>query len=191
MQRAVLPPNYNLLYDVKSIAASINRIAEPISAWARNVELSTGQSVFATPILRGGLFFFADLVRQLSTSVDVAEIRTTAYVAELNGIPHNDVTVDIRGADFRGRSVLLVDDICDSGRTLFVLGEELRKLGALEVRAAVLVRRILPGHQQYSPEWSAFEFPGSEWLVGYGMEDGGRNRNLPDVYTLVGTGKAT
>jgi len=94
------------------------------------------------------------------------------------------VQVDLAAVPARGRSVLVVDDICDSGRSLAVLSAALKEAGAREVRAAVLVTRKVES-QAYSPEWSGFDYSGKEWIVGYGMDDSERWRNLPGVFIIT------
>jgi hypoxanthine phosphoribosyltransferase len=83
----------------------------------------------------------------------------------------------------KGRVVLVIDDICDSGGTLQELERYLIAAGAREVRTVVLIRRLLD-RPTFVPCWVGFEFTGLEWFVGYGMEDGNRWRNLPAVYTI-------
>ena len=95
---------------------------------------------------------------------------------EIDGWAHEKVAVE-------GRSVLLVDDVCDSGRTSAELTQRFIKLGAREVRSAVLIKRILP-HETFNPDWIGFEYNGPEWFVGYGMDDCDRWRNLGSIYII-------
>ena len=138
----------------------------------------------AIPVLRGGVYFFADLSRQISSSIEIAPVRTSAYDAGTN-TARQEVTVD-QFADpvqIKGRVVLVVDDVCDSGRTLEQLERSLVERGAREVRTVVLVRRLLP-RPTFVPCWVGLEYSGPEWFVGYGMDDNERYRNLPAVYTI-------
>jgi hypoxanthine phosphoribosyltransferase len=132
-------------------------------------------------VLRGGVFFFADLVRALPVSVDVAPIQAQAYEKLQNGVQTPSIRVSYEGLELRGRSVLVVDDICDSGRTLEQLERLLLERGAREVRTAVLVRRLL-ATPTFVPCWVGLEYRGDDWLIGYGMDDRERWRNLPGVY---------
>jgi hypoxanthine phosphoribosyltransferase len=137
----------------------------------------------AIPVLRGGIFFFADLVRAINASVEIAPVRTEAYEAELNGQPRNEVQIYAEKLAVKGRVVLVVDDVCDSGRTLEELEKALMARGAREVRTVVLVRRLLD-HPTFVPCWTGFQYEGPEWFVGYGMDDVERWRNLPGVYII-------
>lgn len=87
------------------------------------------------------------------------------------------------GLAVKGRVVLVVDDVCDSGRTLEALERDLMERGAREVRTVVLIRRLLD-RPSFVPCWIGFEYKGPEWFVGYGMDDGQRWRNLPAVHII-------
>jgi hypoxanthine phosphoribosyltransferase len=134
-------------------------------------------------VLRGGLFFFCDLARSIDTSVEIAPIKASSYDNSANGVQLHSVSVVADGVDVRGRSVLIVDDFCDSGRTLEEVERLLVARGAEEVRSSVLVRRLLD-KPTFVPCWVGFEYDGADWLVGYGLEDKERWRNLPAVYGM-------
>jgi hypoxanthine phosphoribosyltransferase len=93
------------------------------------------------------------------------------------------VKIHSEGLAVKGRVVLVVDDLCDTGRTLEALEKELLERGAREVRSVVLIRRLL-NKPTFVPCWVGFEYSGLEWFVGYGMDDGERWRNLPGVYII-------
>jgi hypoxanthine phosphoribosyltransferase len=181
----MLPDRFKKLYSQSEIATSLARLGSEITPWAEATFQSTGRDVIGIPILRGGLFFYADLVRAIGHSVEVAPVRTWSYDTETKSINKN-MEMHLDDIDPVGRAILLVDDICDSGRTMALLSEEFKQRGASEVKTAVLVRRDLQG--TFVPDYIGFQFNGPEWLVGYGMEDNDRYRNLPDVYTIEGTG---
>ena len=183
-----LPQNYDLIYSPSDIASGVSRIGGEINSWALSMASATGADIYAVPVLRGGLFFFADLVRELRVSVEVAEVRAWAYLEACNEKQREKVEVQMERLELKGRGVLIVDDICDSGRTLATLSRQLISHGAREVRTVVLIRRDINDPGQFQPDWSCFEFAGREWLVGYGMDDRGAYRNLPAVYRIQGTG---
>ena len=89
--------------------------------------------------------------------------------------------------EVKGRHVLLIDDICDSGRTLAHIRGRLREHHAREVLTAVLVHR-LHAASGFTPDFACFQYPGPEWLAGYGMDDCHWRMNYPAVYILKGTG---
>ncbi len=171
---------YKKLYSKKDLARAVSRLGSEITPWCAQVWKESRVDVLAIPVLRGGLFFFADLVRAIDHSVEVLPLRATSYQAGVNGVQRPQVIAQFDTIPAKGRHLLLVDDICDSGRTLKVLSEQLWARGALAVRSAVLVKREV-GEVTLAPDWVGFGYKGSEWLVGYGMEDAERWRNLPYV----------
>ena len=177
-----LPVQYQSLYGPNEIAATVDKMGQEISLWAAEAWRSGHTDILTIPVLSGGIFFFTDLVRRISYSVEIAPARAWAY----EETPHQQrvtLEVNIQHVPAKGRSVLLVDDICDSGRTLKVLSEMLLEAGALTVKSAVLVKREL-GKQTFAPDWVGFHYQGPEWLVGYGMDNNDRWRNLPGIYVI-------
>ena len=85
--------------------------------------------------------------------------------------------------DIRGRDVLLVDDIFDTGHTLAALVEQIRTLGPRSVRSAVLLRKQGRQEVDLRPDHVAFEIP-DEFVVGYGLDYQDAYRHLPYVAVL-------
>ncbi len=178
----MLPSYFRLQYPAQDIQQQTERIGIEATVWANAIS-AQGRDIIAVPVLRGGIYFFADLMRQINGSIEMAPVRTRSYVDSVNAAQRDRVEIQLDGLDVSGRALLLVDDICDSGRTLKVLKEHLLEKGASEVRSAVLIRRIHDA-SVFEPDWSAFHYDGLEWFVGYGMEDQNRWTNLPDIYTI-------
>lgn len=180
-----LPKEYRLQYSSAQIEESVARIGAEITEWAKSVQERSGKEVLAIPILRGGIFFFADLSRQVKTSLELEPGRTRSYQLNKNAEALEQVKVILENDNLKGRSVLLVDDICDSGRTLTVLTHYLKEQGAEEVKSAVLIQRKLEA-PVFEPDWVGFKYDGQEWFVGYGMEDKNSWSNLPDIFVIEG-----
>ena len=178
-----LPANFVLQYSPKQISTRVASLGEEIGRWCTRVWQESHTDVRVIPVLRGGLFFFSDLARQFPCSVEIAPVRTEAYESNTSGVQKSHVSIFSEGLAVKGRVVLIVDDVCDSGRTLEALEKELLQKGAREVRSVVLVRRLL-NKPTFVPCWVGFEYKGLEWFVGYGMDDGQRWRNLPGIYVI-------
>lgn len=178
-----IPDNFSLIFSAEQIQGRIKELGLEISAWCHGVWRDSHTDVLIVPVLRGGVFFFADLVREISSSIEVAPVRTRGYQSGMNEVQSPEVSIDVSGLAVKGRVVLVVDDVSDSGRTLELLEATLIKAGAREVRTAVLVRRLLHT-PSFVPCWVGFQYSGSEWFVGYGMDDNERWRNLPGVYVI-------
>jgi len=182
MQVPSIPQEGKLEYSRAQIGAEVARIGSEVAVWAAEVA-ARGSDLLVIPILRGGIIFFADLVRQVKVSVEIAPARAWAYSTDQFATQRDKISVAVEGVPAQGRSLLIVDDICDSGRTLKVMTESLLKKGAREVRSAVVIKRVLEEHS-FKPDWVAFNYKGPEWFVGYGMEDREKWSNLPEIYTI-------
>lgn len=182
----MIPAHFKIVFDPSAIADAIARLSPDITSWANQVRAQYSQDIVVLPVLRGGLFFAADLVRALGVSVEVEPIWTKAYSSSTNSQQLRDVSVDLGTLNLSSKSVLIVDEICDTGRTLEKLSQRLIQAGATQVKSAVLIKRLME-HQTFQPDWVAFEYKGPEWFVGYGLEDSGRFRNLPAVYKIQST----
>jgi hypoxanthine phosphoribosyltransferase len=179
----IIPKNFQICYTPEQIQNRVAELGKDISLWTERVWNDSHTDILAVPILRGGIFFFADLVRSIKNSVEIAPVKVWAYASGENAKQLDKVSVDVSVIPARGRRVLLIDDICDSGRTLEELHQQLLAAGALEVCSAVLIKREQP-KMTFSPTWSAFNYVGPEWFVGYGMDDSERWRNLPGVFII-------
>ena len=123
------------------------------------------------------------MVRKINCSVKIAPVKTWGYESAKNQLLPGGVKVNLIDIAARDRHVLLIDDICDTGRTLKAVAETLIAAGACEVRSAVLIKRVLTD-ETYEPDYVGFRFEGAEWLVGYGMDDAERWRNLSSIHVI-------
>jgi hypoxanthine phosphoribosyltransferase len=171
-------------HDLERILFDEEQIARGLAGLARSIALHYGERTFlVVPVLKGSILFAADLIRRLPGPLELAFASARSYGAgtrpgelELELVPPEE--------ELRGREVLLIDDILDSGRTLERLASEVRARGARDVRTCVLLdkpaRRAVP----IEADWRCFEVA-DEFVVGYGLDLGGRYRNLPYVGTLL------
>ncbi|MCC6220100.1 MAG: phosphoribosyltransferase [Deltaproteobacteria bacterium] len=178
-----VPQNYSLIYSRQQISTRIVRLGAEITTWAKDVENNSTRQALAVCILRGGAFFFADLLRAVETSVEIAFCRAWSYCSESNVQQANTIRTYIEDIDATERDVLVVDDICDTGATLHKIQSDLLALGASSVKTAVLIHRKA-ANNTFVPNWVAMPHAGQEWFVGYGMEDRNRFSNLPDLYVI-------
>ncbi len=133
-------------------------------------------------VLKGAWMFHADLVREIRRPVTVDFIRASSYGhgTESSGVVRilKDIEVDIRG-----KHVLLVEEIIDSGRTLAFIKERLAQGGALSVKIAALLDKT----ERRVVDCSA-DFLGTtvenHFLVGYGLDWGENYRTLRDIYRV-------
>jgi hypoxanthine phosphoribosyltransferase len=180
-----VPPHLIPFAGADEVRRRVGVLGAEIGEWAREVTAGSGRQPLALCILRGGVFFFSDLLLACPVSVEPAFCRCRAYRQNHNGVAAEHVEIAMDAPAVEGRHVLVVDDICDSGRTLAAVAARIRELGALEVEAAVCVHRSR-ADGAYGPRWRAFEHDGPEWFAGYGMEDASHFMNYPGLYLLKG-----
>lgn len=165
-----LPDHLELLHDSDAIDKALQGLGTEMDKWAAGAEARTGKMLLAVCILRGGVFFFSELLLRMTFSVEPAFCRAYAYAKTKNGEPLDKMFCDWQGLDPVGREVMLVDNICDSGRTLLHVDRWLRMQGVRHVRSVTMVHRQRDD-AMIAPDVTGFTYPGDEWLVGYGMRD--------------------
>lgn len=158
------------LYSEADINGALDLLSAELDRWAVGAEARTGKMLLALCVLRGGVFFFSDLLLRMKRSVEPAFCRAYSYAKTENGSPLERMFVDWQSLHPQGREVVLIDNICDSGRTLLHVDAWLRMQGARRVRSVTMVHR-LRDDAMAKPELTGFSYSGKEWLVGYGMRD--------------------
>jgi hypoxanthine phosphoribosyltransferase len=165
-----------VLISADSIRERVRQLAAQISADYRN------QPVTILGVLTGSLIFLADLVRQLDLPLRIALIQASSYRGPATSPGQLHVQPELI-PDVRGRHVLLLDDILDTGQTLSCLVTELRALQTKSLRVVVLLRKH--GRQRVPVEldYCGFEIPDS-FVVGYGLDFNDEYRQLPYIAVL-------
>ena len=165
------------LYDAQTISRRVDELAAEISrAYA-------GQELTAIIIMNGGLFFASDLLRRIDLPLYVDSLAAGSYL-------HHASTgqLAMRGGlklDVKGRHVLLIDDILDTGFTLAELQKKVLAGGAASCRTCVLIDKAIPPElKKTKADWYGFRSP-PQYLVGCGMDSDELYRNLSDICILT------
>lgn len=175
-----IPPHYTLLYDSQTIAKANAALAYEINNWA-SVEYSrSAKQILMIAPMRGSLYFAADLSRALDYSAEIRSVSVSSYVTNQNAAA---LQIEQWKFSLADRLVVIVDEICDSGRTLSQLNTLANSSAAFLVKTVALVVREHAA-LSFRPDLAGLTFKGSEWLVGYGMDDNDNFRNLPQIYTI-------
>ena len=133
-------------------------------------------------VLTGSLVFLADLIRRLDLPLKIALLQASSYRGEATTPGELRVLPDLL-PDLRGRHVLLLDDILDTGQTLSKVTEKLKALGPRSVRVAVLLRKVGRQRVPFEPDFCGFEIPDA-FVVGYGLDYNDEYRHLPYIAIL-------
>ena len=134
-------------------------------------------------VLIGSIVFLADLIRRLDLPMRVALVQARADHNGSNRPGPLVIDLDLLSFDVRGRDVLMVDDIFDTGDTLWELLPQIDELGPSSVKTAVLLRKADRCRVPLKPDFVGFDIP-NQFVVGYGMDYHERYRNLPYLAVL-------
>ncbi|HLJ93090.1 MAG TPA: hypoxanthine phosphoribosyltransferase [Gemmataceae bacterium] len=165
-----------ILLPAERIQARVAELAREIAADYHN------RPITIVGVLTGSLIFLADLVRHLDLPLRIGLIQASSYRGAATTPGELHIQPELV-PDVRGRHVLLIDDILDTGQTLAYLSDHLRNLGTASLRVAVLLRKR--GRQTLSlePDYCGFDIPNA-FVVGYGLDFNDEYRNLPYLAVL-------
>ena len=168
--------------EVERILITEGQIARRIRLISRDIVRDyTGREMVIVSLLTGTVMFLADLIRHLSLPLRLDFIGVSSYGA---GTESGELvfTKELR-LGVRGRDVLLVDDILDTGRTLYRVGAKLRALKPRRIKTCVLLDKPARRVEPVEADYVGFKIP-DVFVVGYGLDFAERYRNLPFVGVL-------
>lgn len=164
------------LFTSEEIQRKIHELGQRISADYAN------KDVLVIGVLKGALFFMADLLRTLKLPIQMDFIHCTSSASKSMGGSPVQILSDIK-TDIKDKDVLLVEDIIDSGVTVKYLRQMLLDRGPASLKVCVLLdkteRRAVPIEADYA----GFRIP-NKYVVGYGLDYQDRYRNLPYIAVL-------
>lgn len=171
-------PRSDEVVSAEAVQAALDRMARDITA-----RLSGAHPIVMT-VMNGGLVFAGQLLPRLPFALEVSYVHVRRYGRETKGGelvwiagPQESVT---------GRTVLLLDDILDEGQTLLAIRSRLYELGASEVLLAAFAVKIRQELPKVMADFTGLRVP-DRFVFGFGMDVGGRWRNLPSIRALSET----
>jgi len=132
-------------------------------------------------ILKGGFIFLADLVRELDFNVEIDFVRASSYKEGMEP-GEIELLMDVT-TPLRGRHVLLVEDMLDTGVTLHFLKTVILSKEPASLRLCALIDKKERRQVEIDADYTGFGI-GEGFIVGYGTDCGEMGRNLPGVYVL-------
>jgi hypoxanthine phosphoribosyltransferase len=161
------------------------QIAERVGALADEINREyAGAPLTLVGVLDGCLIFLADLVRRLEMPIEIVLVRVKTYGDATRPQKEPVISADDI-VQLKGRHVLIVDDIYDSGKTLAALSLAVETLGAKSVSRCVLLQKERPHEKLIELDHVGFTVP-DVFVVGYGLDYAGKFRNLPYIAALEG-----
>ena len=173
-------PRTEVLLSREEIAATVDRLAVEVR---RDY---AGKNPLLLGILKGSFMFMADLVRRLDFPLEIDFVRLSSYGQEMETTGNIRVVQGLR-SPVRGRDVLVIEDIVDTGLTTTYFLDYLRKKKPASLRLCSLVAKPTRHRVPVVIDYPGFTVP-DRFLVGYGLDWDEKYRNLPDICMLVSEG---
>ncbi len=163
---------------------SAQRIAERVAELGAQIRADhPDQTITVVAVLKGSFLFLADLVRAIPGDVRVEFLGVASYHGGTSSSGAVQITQDLRGS-IEGHTVILVEDIVDTGLTMDYLLRTLAVRGPRAVRIASLLDKPSNREIEVKVDYVGFTIP-DEFVVGYGLDLGELYRNLPYVAVYV------
>ena len=169
-------PKLKILFSRQEIKTAVKRLAGEIGRDYR------GRHPLLLGILKGSFMFMADLVRQLDFTLEVEFIRLSSYGKEKESSGKVKIVRGLRSS-IRGRDILVVEDIVDTGLTATFLLDYLRKKNPASLRLCSLTDKPSRRQIPVTIDYLGLTVP-DKFLVGYGLDWDEKFRNLPDICIL-------
>jgi hypoxanthine phosphoribosyltransferase len=162
-----------VMFSREQIQSTVDRLAAEIQQDYR------GKSPVFLGVLKGSFMFMADLVRALDMPVEVEFIRLSSYK---KGTASSGKVQMVHGlsCEVKGRDILIVEDIVDTGLTTNFLMEYLQKRKPASLKLCALVNKTYRRQAQVKVDYPGFTVP-DRFMVGYGLDCDEKYRNLPDI----------
>ena len=162
--------------DFEVIDAAIGKIAQRM-----NKELIEASPIFLS-VLNGAFMFSADLFKKLDFPCQISFVKLASYsgtsstknIRQLIGIDE----------DVAGRTVVVIEDIIDSGLTMERILSQLKMVGAADIKIATLLYKPEAFQGSFHIDYIGMEIS-NDFIVGYGLDYDGQGRNLKDIYKIA------
>lgn len=172
----VLDKEFSLYIPQDEIESNIQNVADEIN---RDLE---GKDPLFLVVLNGAFMFASELFKKLTIGCEISFVKLTSY----SGTKTTNVVRELIGLDhsLEGRTVVIVEDIVDTGHTMKYTLEKLKNLNAEDVRIATLFFKPASFQYDYKIDYIAMNIS-NEFIVGYGLDYDQHGRNLPDIYKII------
>jgi len=173
-------PELRVLVSEADIRQHVARLAEAVAR-----DHPPGEPLCVVAVMKGALVFLADLVRHLPVPLEIELVNVRSYCG-VRRRRRVEILDDVAVLPLRGRHVLLVDCVLDSGRTLAALRREMAAHATASLKTCVLLSKARRRKRALQPDYVGVEIP-DVFVVGYGLDYRDRWRHLPYVAALPPT----
>lgn len=167
---------FSLFLTAGEIAKGVDMVAEMI-----NKDMQGKNPLFLC-VLNGAFIFASDLLKKVTVDCEISFVKLSSYM----GTKTTSTVRELIGLDevLTGRTVVVLEDIVDTGITMAYTRNKLRELGAADVRIATLLFKPEAFREDFALDYVGIVIP-NEFIVGYGLDYNGHGRNLPDIYKII------
>lgn len=165
-----------ILFSRDRIATEIKRLGQEIS---RDF---AGEEVMLVGVLKGSFLFIADLIREIEIPSVVDFVRLASYGSETQSSGIVEFRKDLE-MSIRGRNVIIVEDIVDSGYTLEVLFTKLQFQEPKSLKICTLIDKRARREVEIEADYIGISMDDG-FIIGYGLDHDEKYRNLPDIYLV-------
>ena len=167
-----------VLVPESEVDARIEALGKQIS------ENYAGKQIHMICVLKGGVFFMCELAKRISLPVSLDFMCVSSYgdATTSSGVVRIAKDLD---ESIEGKDVLIVEDIIDSGRTLYYLIDVLKKRNPKSIQLCTLLDKPERRERDVKVDYVGFEIP-DEFVVGYGLDYAQKYRNLPYIGVVEG-----
>lgn len=172
----ILDRNFELSLTHEEIQAKVKELAAKLN------KDYAGKNPVMICILNGAFMFAADLVRELTFQPELLFAKFASY----DGMQSTGQVRELIGvnANLKARDVIIVEDIIDTGNTMYHLLPQFQSKGARSIRIATFLQKPESLTVPLKVDYCAVEIP-NDFIVGYGLDYNGMGRNYKDIYTVV------
>ncbi len=168
--------NFNKYLLDKDIQTKVSELATRI-----NVDLN-GQTPLFIVVLNGAFIFASDLLKKVTIDCEIAFVKLSSYQGtQSSGVVQQIIGLDL---DIKGRTIVVIEDIVDTGLTLDRFLETLRVMEPAKVMVAACLLKPEAFSSKFPIDYLCFSIP-NEFVVGYGLDYDGLGRNSGDIYKIV------
>lgn len=166
---------FELFLTQEVIENAIDKVAERL-----NKDMADKDPLFVC-VLNGSFIYAAELMKRVTVPCEVSFVKVSSY----KGVASTGKLKEIYGLeeDIKGRTIVIVEDIVDTGHTMALMLEQLGSDEPKEIFVSTLLLKPDALQQQVQLDYVALEIP-NDFIVGYGLDYDGYGRNLSDIYKI-------
>lgn len=174
---------YNAMNEIDEVLFTRDDIAKRVAELGAEITRDyEGKDLIVVGILKGAGVFMCDLIREINSPIKIDFMSVSSYGNSTVSSGIVRITNDLH-QDIQGCSVLIVEDIIDTGNTLHYLREYLKNRGAEDVKICALLDKPSRRQVEVPVEYVGFEVE-DRFIIGYGIDYAEKYRNLPFIGTL-------